>query len=54
MMTSVYGIYLLLSCLLTVWVARTLSVAGRPFLVQVFHGNESTADAFNQLLIVAF
>ncbi len=54
MLTGVYFVYLLLSCVLTVWVARSLSVAGRPFLVQVFHGNESTADAVNQLLIVGF
>jgi len=54
MLTSVYGVYLLLSCILTIWVARTLSVAGRPFLVQVFHGNESAAVAINQLLIAGF
>ena len=54
MLTSVYGVYLVLSCILTVWVARTLAVAGRPFLIQVFHGNASSADAVNQLLIVGF
>ena len=54
MLIGVYSIYLLMSCLLTVWVAKTLSISGRPFLVQVFHRNESTADAVNQLLIVGF
>lgn len=54
MLVGVYCVYLLFSGILTVWVARTLSVAGRPFLVQVFHGNASTADAVNQLLIVGF
>ena len=54
MLTCVYSVYLVLSSILTVWVARTLSVAGRPFLVQVFHGNTTTADAVNQLLIVGF
>ena len=54
MLTGVYSAYLLLSGILTVWVARTLSVSGRPFLVQVFHGSESTADAVNQLLVVGF
>ena len=54
MLSVVYGIYLLMSGLLTVWVARTISVAGRPFLVQVFHGNYALADAINQLLIVGF
>ena len=54
MLSGVYCVYLLLSCILTVWVGRTLSNSGRPFLVQVFHGNESTADAVNQLLIVGF
>lgn len=54
MLSSLYGVYLLLSCVLTVWVARTLSIAGRPFLVQVFHGQYEVADSVNQLLIVGF
>ena len=54
MLNSVYGVYLVLSIVLTVWVARKLSVYGRPFLVQVFHGVESIADAVNQHLIVGF
>lgn len=54
MLSSVYGAYFVLSVVLTVWVARTLSVYGRPFLVQVFHGGESIADAVNQHLVVGF
>ncbi len=54
MLTGVYCVYLLFSCILTVWLARTLSLAGRPFLIQVFHGNASTADAVNHLLVVGF
>lgn len=54
MLSGVYSIYLLLSCVLTVWIARTLSVTGRPFLVQVFHRNHEISNAVNQLLIVGF
>lgn len=54
MLTGVYIVYALISCFVTVLVAWRLSVAGRPFLVQVFHGDHATADAVNQLLIVGF
>lgn len=54
MLSIAYVAYLALSIALTVWVARTLRVCGRPFLVQVFHGGESIADAVNQLLVVGF
>lgn len=53
-MVSVYTLYLLISLGLTVWVARTLSTHGRPFLVQVFHGNTELADSVNQMLVVGF
>ena len=49
-----YVIYLLISVVLTIWVARTLSRAGRVFLVQVFPGSENLADAVNHLLVVGF
>jgi hypothetical protein len=49
-----YVIYLLISVVLTIWVARTLSRAGRVFLAQVFPGSESLADAVNHLLVVGF
>ncbi len=49
-----YGIYLAVSVLLTVWVARTLYRNGRIFLVDSFHGNEALADSVNHLLVVGF
>jgi len=49
-----YGIYLTLSLVLTVWVARTLHHHGRVFLVTAFHGDESLADSVNHLLVVGF
>ncbi|MEY9891558.1 hypothetical protein ABIA35_005966 [Catenulispora sp. MAP12-49] len=49
-----YVIYLCISVVLTVWVARTLSKAGRVFLAQVFPGAEQLADAVNHLLVVGF
>jgi len=49
-----YAIYLLLSVVLTVWVARTLHHHGRVFLVTAFHGDEKLADSVNHLLVVGF
>ncbi|WP_194914149.1 hypothetical protein [Catenulispora rubra] len=49
-----YVIYLFISIVLTVWVARTLSRAGRVFLAQVFPGSEHLAEAVNHLLVVGF
>ena len=49
-----YVIYLLISILLTVWVARTLFKNGRIFLVDSFLGNEPLADSINHLLVVGF
>lgn len=46
--------YLILSLLLTVWVARTLHRNGRIFLVAAFRGNEALADSVNHLLVVGF
>ena len=53
-LTETYIAYLAISLLITVYVARTLHWHGRPFLVDVFGGNERTADAVNQLLVVGF
>lgn len=50
----VYGVYLPVTVLLTVWVARTLFTNGRTFLVDIFHGNEPLADSVNKLLITGF
>ena len=49
-----YITYLLISILLTVWVARTLHKNGRIFLVDSFLGNEPLADSINHLLVVGF
>ena len=49
-----YGVYILMSICLTVWVAQTLHKNGRVFLVEVFHGDEGLADSVNHLLVVGF
>lgn len=49
-----YSIYLPVTILLTVWVARTLFTNGRVFLIDIFHGNDALADSVNQLLVVGF
>ena len=49
-----YCLYVLVSVVLTVWVARTLHRNGRVFLVEAFRGNEQTADSVNHLLVVGF
>ena len=49
-----YLLYLLISVVFTIWVARTLFKNGRIFLVDVFHGNEPLADSVNHLLVVGF
>ena len=51
---TAYAIYLLVSIVLTVWVARTLHRNGRIFLIDAFHGDEPRADAVNHLLVVGF
>jgi hypothetical protein len=48
-----YLIYIALSVMLTIWVARTLSKNGRLFLVRVF-ADEALADSVNHLLVVGF
>ena len=49
-----YILYLCLSILLTIWVARTLFKNGKIFLVDIFHGNKELADSVNNLLLVGF
>ena len=49
----VYGVYVLISILVTVWVARTLYKNGRIFLIDAFHSVE-LADSVNHLLVVGF
>jgi len=54
LLTYTYGVYLLISAIVTIWVARTLHSRGRPFLVKNFHGNAPFADSVNDLLVVGF
>ena len=49
-----YLIYLFSSMGLTYWVGKALFKYGRPFLVEIYHGNQKLADAVNQLLLVGF
>ena len=49
-----YSIYLPITVLLTIWVARTLFKNGRVFLVEIFHKDEILADSVNKLLLVGF
>src|ERR1041385_3311105 len=49
-----YLLYITISVMLTIWVARTLHKNGRIFLVEAFRGNEQMADSVNHLLVVGF
>lgn len=49
-----YGLYLLISIGMTIWVAHTLSTNGEVFLVQCFGHNEQLAKSTNHLLVVGF
>ena len=49
-----YATYVIVSVLLTIWVARTLHKNGRVFLIEVFHGDANLADSVNHLLVVGF
>ena len=49
-----YALYMPITVVLTIWVARTLFTNGRVFLVDIFHGNELLADSVNKLLLVGF
>jgi predicted MFS family arabinose efflux permease len=53
LVVTTYFVYLVISVLLTVWVARTLHKGGRVFLVDVFQ-REDLADSVNHLLVVGF
>jgi hypothetical protein len=54
MIELAYGLYLLISLGMTVWVAHTLSTNGEVFLVQCFGHNEQVAKSTNHLLVVGF
>lgn len=49
-----YLIYLLISIVITVWVAHTLSRNGLVFLIDGFDGNQQLAQSVNHLLVVGF
>jgi len=49
-----YTLYLPISIVLTIWVARVLFKNGRVFLVDIFHGNAQLADSVNRMLVVGF
>ena len=53
-LVTTYLIYLAVSVLLTVWVARTLYRNGIVFLIDVFSGNAPLANSVNHLLVVGF
>jgi hypothetical protein len=54
MIVTMYSLYLVLSIVLTVWVANTLYRNGHVFLVDVFDGDETMAHSVNHLLVVGF
>jgi len=53
-MILTYSLYVALSVILTIWVARTLHKNGKVFLVSSFDGNDALADSVNHLLVVGF
>jgi hypothetical protein len=54
-MTNVaYGLYLLISIAMTIWVARVLSKNGEVFLIKCFGQDEDLAKSTNHLLVIGF
>jgi hypothetical protein len=49
-----YSLYLFLTVILIIWVARTLFRNGKVFLIDIFHGNKELSNAVNNLLLVGF
>ena len=49
-----YGLYLIITLGVTVWVGGTLFKNGRSFLLDAFSGNTALADSVNHLLLVGF
>src|SRR5581483_2144869 len=49
-----YLIYICISVVLTIWVARTLHKRGAIFLIDAFQGNAELAASVNHLLVVGF
>lgn len=51
---TLYADYVVITVILTIWVARTLFRNGKVFLIDIFHGNKELAQAVNNLLLVGF
>jgi len=49
-----YCLYLMITAIVILFVGKTLYTNGRPFLINVFHGNISLADSINKLLLVGY
>lgn len=49
-----YITYLVLTFIITVFVATTLFRNGKLFLIDIFHGNKELAQAVNNLLLTGF
>ncbi len=54
MVELVYGLYLVISIAITIWVARTLARNGEVFLIRCFGHDERLATSTNHLLVVGF
>lgn len=51
---SAYGLYIVTSILITVFVSKTLSKNGEVYLVDGFNGNVELAKSVNHMLVVGF
>lgn len=51
---TTYGLYLIITVYVIVVVGNILYKNGRPFLINVFHGNVSLADSINNILITGY
>lgn len=51
---AVYAVYLIISIVMTIWVARALSRNGEVFLVKCFGQDSDLARSTNQLLVIGF
>lgn len=49
-----YLIYLPVTIILTVWVAKALFTNGKVFLLEIFHHDTVLAESVNKLLLVGF
>jgi hypothetical protein len=49
-----YGLYLVISICMTIWVAKTLSKSGEVFLVKCFGQDSELAQSTNRLLVIGF